>query len=65
MPALRRPSSFWDEARGSYVDQSQTAAAAEMSQLGGAFAIVPAGARERWPRIIEASRHRTLVVRSW
>ena len=59
---------FWDEARGSYVDHVKDGAQQkEMSQLGGAFAILSELApKERWARIIETITDATkLVVRSW
>ncbi len=59
---------FWDEERGSYVDHIVDGVRRpEMSQLGGAFAIVSGLApQERWPRIIAAiTDPHKLVVRSW
>ena len=59
---------FWDEERGSYVDHIVDGVRQpEMSQLGGAFAIVSGLApQERWPRIIETiTDPEKLVVRSW
>jgi alpha-L-rhamnosidase len=59
---------FWDEARGSYVDHIVDGVPQEeMSQLGGALAIISGLApKERWARIIETiTDPRKLVVRSW
>lgn len=59
---------FWDERRGSYVDHIVDGEPCpEMSQLGGAFAIVSELApRERWSRIVETiTDPNRLVVRSW
>jgi len=59
---------FWDEARGSYVDHIVDGVRRpEMSQLGGALAIISGLApKERWTRIIEAiTDPKKLVVRSW
>jgi alpha-L-rhamnosidase len=59
---------FWDEGRGSYVDHIVDGVPQkEMSQLGGALAIISGLApRERWTRIIETiTDPRKLVVRSW
>ncbi len=59
---------FWDEERGSYVDHIVDGERQpEMSQLGGAFAIVSGLApRERWARIVETiTDPDRLVVRSW
>jgi len=59
---------FWDERRGSYVDHIVNGVQRpEMSQLGGAFAIVSGLApQERWSRIIDAiTDPDKLVVRSW
>jgi hypothetical protein len=59
---------FWDDERGSYVDHLVNGQVRpEMSQLGGALAIVSGLApKERWPRIINtiADKER-LVVRTW
>jgi hypothetical protein len=59
---------FWDESRGSYVDHIKNGVRCpEMSQLGGAFAIVSRLAPvERWGRIIQTiTDPQKLVVRSW
>jgi len=59
---------FWDEERGSYVDHIVDGVRQpEMSQLGGAFAIVSGLApQDRWTRIIETiTDPEKLVVRSW
>jgi alpha-L-rhamnosidase len=59
---------FWDEERGSYVDHIVDGVRRpEMSQLGGAFAIVSGLApKERWSRIINTiTDPDKLVVRSW
>jgi hypothetical protein len=59
---------FWDEGRGSYVDHIVDGVRRpEMSQLGGALAIVSGLApKERWSRIIDAiTDPDRLVVRSW
>jgi hypothetical protein len=59
---------FWDEPRGSYVDHIKDGERCpEMSQLGGAFAILADLApRERWARIIDTiTDANKLVVRSW
>lgn len=59
---------LWDEARGSYVDHIVDGVPQkEMSQLGGAFAIVSGLApKERWSRIIDTiTDPDKLVVRSW
>ncbi|MFN2231993.1 MAG: alpha-L-rhamnosidase C-terminal domain-containing protein, partial [Anaerolineae bacterium] len=59
---------FWDEERGSYVDHIVDGVQGpEMSQLGGATAIVSGLApQERWGRIIDAiTDPDKLVVRTW
>jgi len=59
---------FWDESRGSYVDHIVDGVLQkEMSQLGGALAIISGLApQERWGRIIDAiTDPDTLVARSW
>jgi alpha-L-rhamnosidase len=59
---------FWDEGRGSYVDHMVDGVRRpEMSQLGGALAIISRLApRERWSRIIDTITDADkLVVRSW
>ncbi|MBN1935765.1 MAG: alpha-L-rhamnosidase N-terminal domain-containing protein [Anaerolineae bacterium] len=59
---------FWDEKRGSYVDHIVDGVQEpEMSQLGGATAIVSGLApRERWGRIIDTiTDPDKLVVRTW
>jgi hypothetical protein len=59
---------FWDEGRGSYVDHIVDGVPQkEMSQLGGALAIISGLApQKRWTRIIDAiTNPRKLVVRSW
>ncbi|MBN1581941.1 MAG: alpha-L-rhamnosidase, partial [Anaerolineae bacterium] len=59
---------FWDEQRGSYVDHVVDGVRRpEMSQLGGAFAIISGLAPEaRWARIIDTiTDPDKLVVRSW
>ncbi len=59
---------FWDEARGSYVDHVVDGVRRpEMSQLGGALAIVAGLApQERWGRIIETiTDPHKLVEVSW
>ncbi|MCS7222813.1 MAG: family 78 glycoside hydrolase catalytic domain [Anaerolineae bacterium] len=59
---------FWDEHRGSYVDHIVNGIRQpEMSQLGGALAIVSELApRERWSRIIEAiTDPKRLVEATW
>jgi len=59
---------FWDEGRGSYVDHIKDGVPQkEMSQLGGALAIISGLApKERWTRIIETiTDPKKLVVRSW
>lgn len=59
---------FWDEERGSYVDHiKEGVRQPEMSQLGGAFAILSGLApQERWGRIIQTiTDPEKLVVRSW
>ncbi len=59
---------FWDEGRGSYVDHIVGGVRRpEMSQLGGALAIVSGLApQERWSRIIDAiTDPDRLVARSW
>lgn len=59
---------FWDEDRGSYADHIKDGVRQpEMSQLGGAFAILAGLApQERWGRIIQTiTDPRKLVVRSW
>ncbi len=59
---------FWDETRGSYVDHIVGGVKQpEMSQLGGACAIVSGLApRERWARIIDTiTDPDRLVVRTW
>ncbi len=59
---------FWDEDRGSYVDHIVDGVRRpEMSQLGGALAIVSGLApRERWSRVIDTiTDPDKLVVRSW
>ena len=59
---------FWDEGRGSYVDHIVDGGRRpEMSQLGGALAIISRLApRARWKRIIDAITDADrLVVRSW
>jgi alpha-L-rhamnosidase len=59
---------FWDEGRGSYVDHIVDGVPQkEMSQLGGALAIVSGLApQERWGRIVDAiTDSDKLVVRSW
>lgn len=60
--------SFWDEARGSYVDHIVDGERRpEMSQLAGALAIVSGLApEERWRRIVDTiTDPEKLVVRSW
>ena len=59
---------FWDEERGSYVDHIKDGVCRpEMSQLGGAFAIVSGLApQDRWQRIIQTiTNPDKLVIRSW
>ena len=59
---------FWDEGRGSYVDHIVDGIPQkEMSQLGGALAVISGLApKERWSRIIDAiTDPDKLVVRSW
>lgn len=59
---------FWDGARGSYVDHIVDGVPRpEMSQLGGALAIISGLApKERWSRIIDAiTDSKKLVIRSW
>jgi alpha-L-rhamnosidase len=59
---------FWDEARGTYVDQMVDGARrAPASQAAGASAIVSGLApRDRWTRIVDAiTDPATVVVRSW
>ncbi len=59
---------FWDEARGSYVDHIVDGVCCpEMSQLGGALAIISGLApEERWTRIIDViTDPKKLVIRSW
>lgn len=59
---------FWDERRGSYVDHIVNGVCRpEMSQLGGALAIVSGLApQERWNRIIEAiTDPKRLVEATW
>jgi hypothetical protein len=59
---------FWDKGRGSYVDHVVDGVPQqEMSQLGGALAIISGLApQERWSRIIDAiTDPDKLVVRSW
>jgi len=59
---------FWDEERGSYVDHTKDGIPQkEMSQLGGALAIVSGLAPQKhWTRIINAiTDPQKLVVRSW
>jgi alpha-L-rhamnosidase len=59
---------FWDEERGSYVDHIVDGVQGpEMSQLGGATAIVSGLApQERWGRIIDTiTDPGKLVVRTW
>jgi alpha-L-rhamnosidase len=59
---------FWDEERGSYVDHIVDGVQGpEMSQLGGAAAIVSGLApQERWGRIIDTiTDPDKLVVRTW
>jgi len=59
---------FWDEARGSYVDHIVDGVRRpEMSQLGGALAIVSGLApQERWGRIVEAiTDPERLVEAAW
>jgi hypothetical protein len=59
---------FWDEARGSYVDHIVNGEKRpEMSQLAGALAIVSGLApQERWQRIIDTiTAEDKLVIRTW
>jgi alpha-L-rhamnosidase len=59
---------FWDAARHSYVDKIVDGVrCAEMSQLGGALAIVSGLApKERWARSVDViTDPKRLVVRSW
>ncbi len=59
---------FWDEARGSYIDHIVDGTQRpEMSQLGGALAIVSGLAPvERWKRIINTiTAADKLVIRTW
>jgi hypothetical protein len=59
---------FWDEARGSYVDHIVDGLRRpEMSQLGGALAIVSGLApRERWSRVVETiTDAERLVAATW
>jgi hypothetical protein len=59
---------LWDETRGSYVDHIVDGARRpEMSQLGGALAVVSGLApEERWGRIVDTvTDPDKLVVRSW